>query len=1164
MNTPILTKYKFDVTGKDPENLIGGERHTIASGPKNKIIAALEGPFFSDTVKVRLEDGSYLDPWVDFQPVHHFPEASKRTGRSCTCFVKILNESVVGDIFVEYQVVGGSYSYNSITLENLLWAIINDERDVLWDNINNKPATYPPSYHIHDIFLDTYGWEDRIAFATWVADGVIMRGERLNYEGFMQKVDVVMDQIKQMQTMVNGEVLSHSAEQGNPHGDTANALGYTKLQNLATADDIQALEGTRPDLRLTVKGAQDILSNALNGYSINLIHQGNLPVTRFGNLNFLQPGIIGSFEGASMIEAEDRYAQNIENDGTFIRLRPGTNGETMALYYDYVTNIHRNINTFTMTNTNNKYLPSGLDQAYIPARLFDCQGDVIAGIMYNKSVLPDTSDYKYWIALTNGSLDSTKHNCAEITNAYYVNDEGNAIEFTTMWTQFCMIGDRIYVISQRGDAATIMEAGGRISLNRNPALYLGYINVSDIIAGGKVTFNQITGWTTTFMGQTRAPARSIQLCDQIVGRSGQHVLTRYDGGQRVIGQYRVWPASSGKMAYNPDGTLTLLADFTLNVDSLNNSTISLYAFRLIVDVNARTVRTPDPMTSFQVVDDTPSTIKMTNRDNGSKLNMQNLRGLSQNYGSLDGDYHGSRYISKKGYSILSHRQQATNVGLSVHIQQLPNFVDENTYWRNPASNQPVTIRVVDDSTSYGSEAKGNLRCPILFPNNRIGFYTMDNTGTHFASQPLNGNGDFTYRLMGMGNVQGFQPSNDRVRAVIPRAPREIITEINGDSVVTHCRTISDNSPSGPAEIDYMLNTSGSISTDLGYMRNQAQQVLNTIGVTAVKFTCMLFVPVDRGMSIMLKIVGFTPAQANGVTDLITVITSVDYNGDRNGNLVGWVANTGDIVSLPQSVGTYDISYIQQTFGMMSYKVGNDYIIALGGFQCAATVGPGASLILTYVKMTNGRIAGNPSSVHLVAPYDDLLSNTPFALPGRGIYVTYNDSDYTALPPGPNMQAAVGPCAIVLASQGTDYDVIRTLRRSGLTPMILLSQTVEQGWILYFAEPIPIILGGREYTIPITSIDLRSVQANPANTTFYTYVEVVDANTAKYTISPTELTTTPFRMFVGTVKTNSSQIFAIDITKRSGINKYQVSATKTGSSIPVSTGLPQQLGDWSQA
>lgn len=1162
MNTPILTKYKFDVTGKDPQNLIGGERHTLAAGPKNKIIASLEGPFFSDSAKVRLVDGSYLEPWVDFQPVHHFPEASKKTGRSCTCFIKILNETVVGDIFVEYQVVGGLFNYNSVTLENLLWAIINDERDVLWDNINNKPATYPPSYHKHDIFIDTYGWEDRIAFSNWVADSVILRGETLNYEAFTHKVDVVLNQIKQLQAGINNEILVHSAETENPHADTKATFGITKLQNLATADSIEAVEGTRPDLRLTVKGAQDILANALEGYSSNLIKQGNLPVTRFGNLNFLQPGIIGSFEGASMIEAQDRYAQVVENDGTYIRLRPGTNGESLALYYDYVTNIHRNLNTFTVVNTNNKYAPAGLNQAYTPARLLDCLGDVIGGIMYNKANLPDTGDYKYWIALTNGSLDSTKHNTAEITNPYMLADDGTQMPLRTGWSSFSLVGSRVYVVHHTRDNSNTLT-NGAVSNNTPPQILIGYINTADIVNNASVTITQLTGFTTTVLGQSRATARSIKYCDQILGRAGTHSAITYAGSKTINALTRTWPGSQSKVVANADGTLMLTIDSPFNCNAPNNSLISLFQMRLIVNLSTKAVTSPDTLNALVVGDSSSSIIAWTQHDNGSKLNNQTLRGINQTSNLSEGDYHGSRLITKKGYSIRTHRQGATNVNLQLHVQQIVGFTSVDDYWRNPAAYALTILRNVNDPTSYGSEAKGNLRCPILFPNNRVGFFTLDLGGTRFVSQPLVGNGDFSYKLIGLGSVSGYQPSNDRQRGVTSSPAREIITEINGSSVVTHCRSISDDAPTGAANIDYLLNTSGSISTDVNYLRAQGQRLLTQLGITATKYKCILFVPTDTGMPLMLKVVGFTPAQANGVTNTITAISTVTYSGARDGVLTGWSANTNDIVHKPESVGTTDISRILYTFGLLTYKVGSEYIIAMGGFYCPYTIGPANNLPLVYMKLTNGRLSDNDSAQFFVAPYADLLSNTPFALPGKGFYVTYSDGDYTTgIEPGAD--AAVGPCAIVLASQGTDYNVIKSLQRSGLPKMILISQTVEQGWILYFAEPIPIILGGREYTIPITSIDLRDIKANPASSTFYVYIEVVDASTAKYTISTTELTATTSRMFIGTVATNTSQINTINITKRSGINKYQISATKAGSSIPVSTGLPQQTGNWSQA
>ncbi|MEQ5092604.1 hypothetical protein ABN224_21770, partial [Providencia rettgeri] len=126
--------------------------------------------------------------------------------------------------------------------------------------------------------------------------------------------------------------------------------------------------------------------------------------------------------------------------------------------------------------------------------------------------------------------------------------------------------------------------------------------------------------------------------------------------------------------------------------------------------------------------------------------------------------------------------------------------------------------------------------------------------------------------------------------------------------------------------------------------------------------------------------------------------------------------------------------------------------------------------------------------------------------------------------------------------------------------VLLGQEVEQGWLVYFTEDTPVIINGKEYVIPSTSIDLRTIKANPNNTTYYVYV-VQDYGQAFYRIYETQQTATMTRMYIGTIVTGDNQIKSINITKRSRLGKYQISDRKAGSSIPVSTGHPFKKGYW---
>jgi hypothetical protein len=67
--------------------------------------------------------------------------------------------------------------------------------------------------------------------------------------------------------------------------------------------------------------------------------------------------------------------------------------------------------------------------------------------------------------------------------------------------------------------------------------------------------------------------------------------------------------------------------------------------------------------------------------------------------------------------------------------------------------------------------------------------------------------------------------------------------------------------------------------------------------------------------------------------------------------------------------------------------------------------------------------------------------------------------------------------------------------------VLASQDVAQGWIVYFTDTPPLVMDGVSYTMPATSINLTTIQANPASTTFFVYAQLV-AGVPSYLITTT--------------------------------------------------------------
>lgn len=95
-------------------------------------------------------------------------------------------------------------------------------------------------------------------------------------------------------------------------------------------------------------------------------------------------------------------------------------------------------------------------------------------------------------------------------------------------------------------------------------------------------------------------------------------------------------------------------------------------------------------------------------------------------------------------------------------------------------------------------------------------------------------------------------------------------------------------------------------------------------------------------------------------------------------------------------------------------------------------------------------------------------------------------------------------------------------------------------------------------MPVQTINLTSIQANPANSTFYLYITIVEG-VAVYQISATLLTEELYRVYIGTIVTGSSSISSITTEKVTRFLTYRPSTTKRGSAIPASTGVPSSTG-----
>lgn len=147
------------------------------------------------------------------------------------------------------------------------------------------------------------------------------------------------------------------------NSDALNDLPYSDLetQSLQTIMDHQLVKGNPHNLTPADVGGYS--EAEVRSLAATRMPEGILPLSSYGTPDYLPVGLAATFEGATTITEPKDAGMFVEDDGTLIILRNGTNGSGRGVYYAYlrnamVGNLHQPI------RTNKKYRPSFFSSGY--------------------------------------------------------------------------------------------------------------------------------------------------------------------------------------------------------------------------------------------------------------------------------------------------------------------------------------------------------------------------------------------------------------------------------------------------------------------------------------------------------------------------------------------------------------------------------------------------------------------------------------------------------------------------------------------------------------------------------------------------------------------------------------------------------------------------------
>lgn len=210
MPLPVV-RYPEDLTGTNPNNLVVREEHTLSAQPV-RVIIPHHGPFFADSTLHVYDDSTNteLTRGVHFKVVEILTDLGFMAGgKEVAQVILITDAGVSSSTSVTYQSVGGNYQFSAQNIMTLLEAVLNDNREVLWENIRGLPFEYPPSMHAH-LATDLYRLNALVVSLERIYQGITLS----NLPQFEALISWCKTEISAIQSAIETHVIDAEAH---PH-----------------------------------------------------------------------------------------------------------------------------------------------------------------------------------------------------------------------------------------------------------------------------------------------------------------------------------------------------------------------------------------------------------------------------------------------------------------------------------------------------------------------------------------------------------------------------------------------------------------------------------------------------------------------------------------------------------------------------------------------------------------------------------------------------------------------------------------------------------------------------------------------------------------------------------------------------------------------------------
>lgn len=1153
----MWTDLEFDPHGNNPYNDIVDEVQPLTD-KTCPIIIPNGAPFKAGSVSIKTPDGQPLTTgWKEvFKPM----PLIEITGLDIYTFIEI-DATVLANndsLTISYHSVGTSFIPRN-SLEEALEAIEHGKLPIPWSKVIQIPDQLPSSYHWHSI-NELLDWTDLVLYTRYISTlWEQHQNKQQKITDVFSNVREVMDNLIARYNLVNNQLITHTQNYSNPHGTDAFDLFMGNVDNFYTATIDEDKAGERSDLFSTAYGAIEAVKLGSPDMS-KIMKNGTLPISLMGSTDYLPPVIDGSFEGIGT--DSNITAACLENSGRLMVIKRHFDGRVRGLYFSYFEN-YKQAN-LTAYFTGFKYENAALKQAgYSLDTVLRGSGDTVL-------MVGDSTAGKWWVSLTNGTLNPTTHSFTE------VNMSGvPRIDFDQRATPLTIGATKNYLI---------IVSPTRDGNNSANNMSFWVIPVTSLNKGTVVTPTRLAINYTNFDGTTFSNATVFQ--PAAIQKDGNNNLAHYFVTFNPPAPIAVTPNYGDPVWLVEESDNVILMRCGIRPYLFNGNVSPVWQAYFNINYSCRIDISTGNIT---LLDRTPDyTIDTTDYDQV----IQYYSGFINNSTGIDFAC-APNLLSDGNYVTFTNRNSTTTLPFTYNAlimnqksrldtikilltdDTMPEYnglrIQKSLNLTSPLKEGPNAGHPVWDEDGEFIPSYGQSDDSLVTTYRKVTGQYQNRPGvtnlklSNLLSRPLvntvyGSNLGFNYPMVLLTGTAAELAADKGGNGVeMGRCSMSQFQVIYYDNSFKPLLPVSTGIPQTVGDLFVVPRTISKTFNEDTLSMNVSPNTYYGITPSTLRAIANLF-PTDANQSqyfSMRIVVPYQAAIEGSLAQGLPCFACIYWYSESNKKQVG-----GSFLAL-------NLSYKERPdLTPPTTELVNPVLVATG----ATAMGDNLQWSLRQMYLpTQGASAHWPfyknGTQFTVKAHTGIMITSPGGAVSPRFDFTFNTatnqfSDTNVLPSYQYGREGT-PAVIPRYGYGTPYTREYTggacfIANVNGNDFLLASLYPDTGWVIFFKAGTKLVIFGTQYDAPEGTVDLRDIDPSPANKTFYVYATCY-GDEAFFIVSGEKIRHNLSIIPVAKVNTNDTQILTIERLNTFMIGDAFVSSTREAGTIPLSTGLPMDEG-----